>query len=242
VARGRYLIVNADDFGQSPGVNQGVIEAHERGIVTSASLMVRWPAAAEAAAYARDHPALSVGLHLDLGEWVCRDGTWVALYEVVPEDNGPAVAEELGRQLAAFQRLLGCDPTHLDSHQHVHRAGSACSYLVGLGRRLGVPVRHFSSEIRYCSDFYGQEKMGAPYPEGIQVDRLLCLLKDLPEGVTELGCHPGLGADMTSMYKAERAQEVRALCDPRVREAVAAEGIKLVSFAQVGGQAGPAGT
>jgi predicted glycoside hydrolase/deacetylase ChbG (UPF0249 family) len=49
----RYLIVNADDFGQSHGVNRGVIEAFENGIVTSASLMVRWPAAVEAAAYAR---------------------------------------------------------------------------------------------------------------------------------------------------------------------------------------------
>ncbi|PYS69828.1 MAG: hypothetical protein DMF73_14065 [Acidobacteria bacterium] len=56
----RYLIVNADDFGQSPGINRGVIEAHENGIVTSASLMVRWPAAAEAAQYARGHPDLSV--------------------------------------------------------------------------------------------------------------------------------------------------------------------------------------
>ena len=46
----RYLIVNADDLGRSPGVNRGVIEAHAGGIVTSASLMVRWPAAAEAAA------------------------------------------------------------------------------------------------------------------------------------------------------------------------------------------------
>ena len=44
----RSLIVNADDFGQSRGVNRGVIEAHERGIVTSASLMVRWPAAESA--------------------------------------------------------------------------------------------------------------------------------------------------------------------------------------------------
>ena len=49
----RILIVNADDFGQSPGVNAGVIEAHERGIVTSASMMVCWPAAAGAADYAR---------------------------------------------------------------------------------------------------------------------------------------------------------------------------------------------
>ena len=56
------LIVNADDFGQSPGVNRGIIEAHEHGIVTSASLMVRWPAAASAAAYAREHARLGLGL------------------------------------------------------------------------------------------------------------------------------------------------------------------------------------
>ncbi len=49
----RYLIVNADDFGLSFGVNQGIIEAFEHGIVTSTSLMVNWIGAAEAAAYAR---------------------------------------------------------------------------------------------------------------------------------------------------------------------------------------------
>ena len=65
----RYLIVNADDFGQSRGINRGITEAHEQGIVTSASLMVRWPAAPEAAAYARSHGSLSLGLHFDFGEW-----------------------------------------------------------------------------------------------------------------------------------------------------------------------------
>lgn len=51
------LVVNADDFGRSPGVNRGVIRAHEHGIVTSATLMVRWPAAREAAEYARERTA-----------------------------------------------------------------------------------------------------------------------------------------------------------------------------------------
>src|SRR5215469_1414329 len=96
----RHLIVNADDFGQSRGVNRGIITAHEHGIVTSASLMVRWPAAAEAAAYARSHPALSLGLHFDLGEWICRNGTWLPLYEVVPGGDAAAVVSEIGRQLA----------------------------------------------------------------------------------------------------------------------------------------------
>ncbi len=63
----RYLIVNADDFGLSFGVNRGIIEAFEHGVVTSASLMVNWIGAAEAAAYARQHPTLSLGLHIDLG-------------------------------------------------------------------------------------------------------------------------------------------------------------------------------
>ena len=98
----RYLIVNADDFGLSPGVNAGVIAAHEGGIVTSASLMVRWPAALEAAAYAREHPRLSLGLHVDLGEWAYRDGEWTPLYQVIPTHDAAAVADEVARQLAAF--------------------------------------------------------------------------------------------------------------------------------------------
>src|SRR5262245_21490417 len=98
----RYLIVNADDFGLSPGVNRGITEAHENGIVTSASLMVRWPAAAEAAAYARVHQELSVGLHLDLGEWTYRDGDWACVYQVVQQHDSGAVAKEAERQLAEF--------------------------------------------------------------------------------------------------------------------------------------------
>src|SRR5439155_11307284 len=54
----RSLIVNADDFGQSEEVNAGVFEATERGVVTSASLMVRWPAAEQAVSYVRENPRL----------------------------------------------------------------------------------------------------------------------------------------------------------------------------------------
>src|SRR5438477_214415 len=80
--RARCVIVNADDFGQSPGVTQGIIEAHQHGIVTSASLMVNWPAAAEAAAYGRAHADLSLGLHFDVGEWCYRNEKWIVLYQV----------------------------------------------------------------------------------------------------------------------------------------------------------------
>src|ERR1700730_10604325 len=108
----RYLIVNADDFGLSVGVNRGIIEAFEHGIVTSTSLMVNWQGAAEAAAYARKHPKLSLGLHLNLGEWAYRDGEWVTLYEEVPLDDATVVADEVARQLASFRFFLGKDPSH----------------------------------------------------------------------------------------------------------------------------------
>ncbi len=83
------LIVNADDFGMSATVNRGIVRAHEHGIVTSVSLMVLRETAGEAAAYGRSHPALSVGLHVDLGEWIYRHGEWQPLRVVVPlEDRG----------------------------------------------------------------------------------------------------------------------------------------------------------
>ena len=92
----KYLIVNADDFGQSAGVTRGIIEAHERGIVTSTSLLVRWPAATEAARYARAHPGLAVGLHLDFGEWVLDGGGWRQLYRTVDvHDLGQVRSEAL---------------------------------------------------------------------------------------------------------------------------------------------------
>jgi predicted glycoside hydrolase/deacetylase ChbG (UPF0249 family) len=234
MAQRRYLIVNADDFGQGLGVNRGIIEAHEHGIVTSASLMVRGPAAAEAAAYGRDHPALSLGLHVDLCEWAYRDGGWVPVYQVVAVEDAAAVAAEVTRQLDAFRRLTGHNPTHLDSHQHVHREEPVRSVLLELARDLGVPLRHFSPQVRYCGAFYGQMARGEPYPEGISVDGLLRTLAALPAGVTELACHPGDATDLDSMYRDERAVEVRTLCDPRIREALATEQIELRSFGNLG--------
>jgi predicted glycoside hydrolase/deacetylase ChbG (UPF0249 family) len=226
----KYLIVNADDFGQSAGVNSGIIQAHERGIVSSASLMVRWPAAAAAATYGRAHPHLSVGLHLDLGEWACRGGNWLRLYEVVPMDDAAGVRQEVARQLSAFRRLMGRDPTHLDSHQHAHRDEPVRSIMEAVAEELGVPLRDCSNEVRYDGSFYGQNDQGLSYPEGISVQGLIALLLSLPPGATELGCHPAEGEDLDTMYSKERATEVNTLCDPRVRAALCAQGIELRSF------------
>lgn len=231
MAAGRCLIVNADDFGMSPGINRGILEAHEGGIVTSASLMVRWAGAQEAAQLAREHARLSVGLHVDLGEWCYRAENWVAVYEVVELGNRAAVAEEIARQLSVFREMVGRDPTHLDSHQHVHRKEPARSLLVKLAGELKIPLRHFSRDITYCGSFYGQSGKGEPQGEAITVEGLKAILAALREGVTELGCHPGWADDLDSSYGAERPTEVRTLCDPSLRAFLEAEGIELHSFA-----------
>jgi len=219
----RTLIVNADDLGASAGTNAGIVRAHEEGIVTSASLMVDGPAAEEAARYARARGALSVGLHLDLGEWAYRDGQWVARYERLPAER------EIPRQLERFRALLGRDPTHLDSHQHVHREEPVASLLGALAERLGVPLRGCGA-IAYRGDFYGQTGKGEPLPELVSAAALIAIVERLAPGTTELGCHPGLDAELDSDYRLERLAEVEALCDPRVRAALARERVRLRGF------------
>ena len=226
----RHLIVNADDFGASPGVNRGIVESHERGIVTSASLMVRFGAAVEAADYARGRERFSLGLHFDIGEWEHREGEWHARYERVDGDDEDAVARELDEQLDLFHRMVGRDPTHLDSHQHVHRSQPAHRVVRAAGRRLGVPVRHVAPHVRYAGDFFGQTAKGEPYHGAITVESLVALVRALPEGVTELGCHPGYADDLETTYRDERATEVATLCHPAVREALEAEGVGLLTF------------
>jgi predicted glycoside hydrolase/deacetylase ChbG (UPF0249 family) len=214
-------------------VNRGIIRAHEEGIVTSTSLMVRWPAAAEAARYALQHPRLSFGLHLDLAEWVYRDDQWTLRYEVVPADDEAAVIAEVSRQLEAFRHLLGKDPTHIDSHQHVHRNEPVRSVVSQLARKLSVPLRSFTTRVQYCGDFYGQTGEGEPYPEGISLDSLLRTIQNLPVGMTELGCHPGEDEQLDSVYRIERMREVAVLCHPQVRAALESQSVVLCSFGDV---------
>ena len=227
----RHLVVNADDLGQSACINAGISAAVDHGIVTSASMMVRWPAAADAAAWARRRPQLSVGLHLDLGEWIVRGGEWEALYEVVDAEDADAVGEEIRRQLQRFGDLMGHAPTHLDSHQHTHMREPVRSLLVAEGQRLGVHVRGLSGT-RYCGDFYGQWGAGESHPESISRESLITILDDLHEGTTELACHPSADNtdDLESMYLVERGFERRVLCDPSLRDEIATRAIVLRSF------------
>lgn len=205
----RFLIVNADDLGLSEAVNAGIFAAHEEGIVTSASLMVRRRAAGEVARRMRDHPGLDLGLHLDLDL-------------AVESGNRDRVAAECREQLEIFRALLGRNPTHLDSHHHVHEAEPAKEAAEATAAELGVPLRNRA--IPYEGGFYGRD--------AISPRQLTALIRALPPGWTELGCHPAAGPVPTSSYDAERRIELATLRDPGVKDLLTVTDVQLCSFAQ----------
>lgn len=225
------LIVNADDFGCCSGVNRGIAEAHERGIVTSASLMVNRPSAPEAAKYAREHPELAVGLHVELRRWRVRRRPWSPVWSERALER--IVARDVASQLERFRALVGRDPTHIDSHHHRHRAEGLRPIFMSVARELGVPLRHYDPQVRFCGEFYGHDGSGKPKPDAITPDALVALLADVSPGVTEFCSHPGYTEGLTIWYREERVQEVKTLCDLRVREALERLGITLISFGEL---------
>ncbi len=152
---GRWLIVNADDFGMSRGVNAGIVEAHRRGIVTAASLMPNLPAAEDALGLARQHPVLDLGLHLTLTagrplsppervpSLVDADGRFLGLAGLVPRLTlGRVSRDQMHRELSAqFEWAIaqGVSPSHLDSHHHVHVHPLVAPIVLDLARQAGVP-------------------------------------------------------------------------------------------------------
>jgi len=228
----RYLIVNADDFGYSKSVNRGIVEAHDKGIVTSASLMVERPAAVEAASLAAQRPRLGLGLHAEVRRWrtsrLPRRGSARSATAV-----GSRAAEDLRRQLDRFRVLVGREPSHLDSHQHRHLAELIRPGFEEVAAEVGIPLRRVGNRVHFCGEFYGHDGRGRPDPEAITVDALVRLIENVDAGVTELCCHPGYADDLDDWYRVEREQEVRALCDPRVRSAVERGGLRLCSYADV---------
>jgi chitin disaccharide deacetylase len=133
----RRLIVNADDFGLTPGVNCAIIEAHTRGIVTSATLMANMSAFDQAVRLAQSHPTLGIGLHFNLtqGQPVAAPDKVRSLLNERGEFLGTStqlLQRALTRQLqfeeivlefrAQVEKVLdaGLRLTHVDSHKHAH--------------------------------------------------------------------------------------------------------------------------
>ena len=216
----KYLIVNADDFGASHGINRGILEAHQRGILTSTSLLVNTAWSVEAAELSRTAPELSVGLHADL----------LNELKETADDPRRRLREELEKQFFRFVELMGRPPTHLDSHHNLHRDPKALPEFLALAAQHGLSLREHSP-VRYFSKFYGQWG-GKTHLEQISVESLARMLEtEIEDGITELSSHPGyVEPTYLTGYGVEREAEVRTLCDPVVREALAAQSIQLVSY------------
>jgi predicted glycoside hydrolase/deacetylase ChbG (UPF0249 family) len=212
----RTLIINGDDFGLSPGVNDGIIEAHSRGVLTSASLMVLAPAAQAAAKLAGSHPELSVGLHF------VDDSTKL--------DRPGHATEGFNAQLERFRGLTGRDPTHVDSHHHVHAREGRITTFARLVEPLGVPLR-LAGPVRYIGGFYAHTRPGVSNLRFVSPEYLLHVVaNETFDGFNELGCHPALQGDFDSSYRYEREVELATLTEPGLREELEHLGVRLASF------------
>jgi predicted glycoside hydrolase/deacetylase ChbG (UPF0249 family) len=250
------LLVNADDFGLSEGINRGIIEAHQRGIVTSASLMpTAW--AFDAAVYAaRENPGLSLGVHLTLVEEDSLTGIEIPKSYVVLAKallRGKIRAEQLRGEMAAqIKRCLdaGVKLTHIDTHQHVHLLPQLLPLVIELAKEHEIPrIRVPLDTPRAGSRFFGKlvlcqlsrsalsrvrtagldatdHARGLFESGSLNEEKLLRLLERLPQGTTELMCHPGYEDDMTRQayahWKFHWEDEVKALTSARVIERVRA--------------------
>lgn len=249
----KQLIVTADDFGLTTGVVAGIVEAHEQGIVTATSVMVNAPAAEEAFAWAREHESLAVGLHFvltfgrpvgpswPLGDLLDEDGSFRRLEAGVHENATPGrVGAELRAQLELFESRIGRPPTHIDGHHHVHAVPGILGAVVEAAKRYRVPVRApdersharlhaigVPTPDNFVDTFYGADNVG--------VAELLAILDELPDGTSELMCHPAREDSLLpslSSYTDPRYVECRTLTADAVREALAEKEIELISTAR----------
>jgi hopanoid biosynthesis associated protein HpnK len=165
--KSRFLIVNADDFGMSAGINRGIIEAHRHGVLTSTSLMATGDAFDDAIALSRAHRDLSVGVHLTLVEGVPvrRPDEIPSLVEAdgrFPQTLGAFLKawltgrvrpEDVAREFAAqVEKVLGrgVQVDKLDSHMHVHVLPGILPAAVTTARRYGIrAIRRPVERLRY---------------------------------------------------------------------------------------------
>ncbi len=240
----RKLVVNADDFGFTCDVNQGIIEAHRDGILTSTTLMASGAAFDDAVRLAKENPTLDIGCHLVLvGEPPFPD-TVAKLMRALALGR-IRVYEEFAAQV---RRILdaGLRPTHLDTHKHTHLLPPVLDAVARISEEFGIPwVRHtllirrrFERVLRkhHCrwTDHFAGFKLTGKFDAAT----LAALIRALPEGSTEFMCHPGrCGPELLAArtrLKDSRERELRALTAPEVRAALVETGVQLSGFGQLG--------
>jgi len=248
----KRLIVNADDLGRTHGINTGVFEAHRLGIVTSATAMVNYNCVHEAAVMSGENPKLGIGLHVALTggrtalppisvpSLVDARGAQPGKPEGLADARPEEIAAEVEAQFAKFIEVFGRKPTHLDSHHHSHRRLDVFAAVRALALREGLPVRNAGGGMGGILKRAGLRTSDAFeerfFDEGVTVAHLVQIIENLPEGSTELMCHPAhADAELaaSSSYAAVRVLELAALCEPSVKSALARADVRLINFSDL---------
>lgn len=238
------LIIQADDFGLWPSVSAGIFAAWENHAISGTSVLVNTPELASLIARAQAC-ALPVGLHLNLtyGTPLCSPGEIPALVNAqgvfvkrtqwslpLPIEQ---VQLELHRQISRLQSL-GYQPTHLDSHHHIHAYPDILPVVAALAYTLSVPVRAVDDSMRQVLQ---QAGISSPthfsmafYGKGVSNDTLIELIESCPGGVLEIMTHPGYNsAQLPSSYRS-RELELQTLLSPRWREYLAVHKIPIIGY------------
>ncbi|MCC7450636.1 MAG: ChbG/HpnK family deacetylase [Anaerolineae bacterium] len=150
-----YLIVNADDFGITEGTNRAIIDAFQRGIVTSTSLLANGYAFDHAVALAHENPSLGIGVHLTLTEGppVSANNRQITRSDgKLPLSNQPfaraliagrlprdAIRREFAAQINKVV-AAGIKPTHVDGHKYIHLLPGISAIVANLARQFSIPV------------------------------------------------------------------------------------------------------
>ncbi|HYL36865.1 MAG TPA: ChbG/HpnK family deacetylase [Bryobacteraceae bacterium] len=241
----KYLITNADDFGFTRDVNQGILEAHRNGILTATTLMATGAAFQHAVELARENPTLDVGVHLVLvgaegfPETVARLMGAIALGRIRIYDR---LASQVRQILDA-----GLRPTHLDTHKHTHLLPPVMDAVARIAEEFGIawvrrpldaPIPFLRTWLnstlrrhgcRTTHHFAGFEMTG-----NYDARQLAALIRGLREGVTEFMCHPGLCTPelqaARTRLKESRQRELEALKSPEVKAAVETARVALVRY------------
>jgi predicted glycoside hydrolase/deacetylase ChbG (UPF0249 family) len=220
----RKLIINADDLGYAKGVNEGIIYSHKNGIVTSTSLMINGKAASQGVKLARQNPKLGLGLHFQIEDddvqilWQIKRVIALALIG--------KTKKEFLNQVEKFKTLVGKLPDYIDSHHHVHKMPRIFPFIRNWCQEYNVPYR---LKINFIDSFFG-----IPSTKAISVPYLVKILENLPDGKSELMCHPGfVSKDLKSSYSHQRELELDTLTSPEVKQKIRELKIKLINWKEL---------
>lgn len=246
------LIVNADDFGYSKGVNLGIVEAHVEGIVSSATMMMNMPGVEHAFRLATETPTLGVGVHLvltcgsplesNVPSLTDENGRFRRGQSHLEEASVEEVEREFRAQLERFFRS-GRMPTHIDSHHHVHARETILPIVLRLAERYELPVRYpwafeekehsrttqVNTTEGFSHHFYGDD---------LTVDTLIGIIDGLSGSSTaEIMSHPAYVDEELlrgSSYAIPRTKELQILTAPEVKEYIKHKKVQLVTFNEIG--------